>query len=116
MSVKIIRNMPEILAKIGMGSNFATIAVTKSVIEYGNEYVRQDQGALKDSALTHSVPEKGLAIWSTPYAKRVYYTGTPSKDINPLASLMWADKGVTVHKKELDIIAQKAFAKGMNKK
>ena len=30
--------------------------------------------------------------WNTPYARRVYYTGTPSKQANPNASLMWAEK------------------------
>ena len=90
-----------------------TIAVTEAVIEYGNIFVREDQGTLKDSALIASRPKEGLAIWDTPYAKQVYYTGTPSTDVNPDASLMWAEKGVKTHKQELDQIAQNAFAKGM---
>ena len=92
------------------------IAVTESVIEYGNEYVKEDQGILKDSAFISSRPKDGLAIWDTPYAKKQYYTGTPSHDVNPQASLMWAEKGVNTHKKELDQVAQNAFAKGMNSK
>ena len=79
-------------------------------------YVREDQGTLKDSALIASRPQDGLAIWDTPYAKRMYYTGTPSKDVNPQASLMWAEKGVKTHQKELNQIAQNAFTKGMSKK
>ena len=31
----------------------------------------------------------GLLVWDTPYAKRVYFTGTPSHDENPDAELMW---------------------------
>lgn len=93
-----------------------TIAVTEAVIEYGNIFVREDQGTLKDSALIASRPKDGLAIWDTPYAKRVYYTGTPSTDVNPDASLQWAEKGVRTYKKELDKIAQNAFAKGMETK
>lgn len=93
-----------------------TIAVTEAVIEYGNIFVREDQGTLKDSALIASRPKDGLAIWDTPYAKRAYYTGTPSTDVNPDASLQWAEKGVRTYKKELDKIAQNAFAKGMETK
>lgn len=90
-----------------------TIAVTEAVIQYGNDYVKVDQGTLRDSALEASIPKKGLAIWDTPYAKKQYYTGKPSKKPNSLASLMWADKGVKTHKKDLDKIAQNAFNKGI---
>ena len=113
MGVKITRNMPAIQMKIKAGESAMVPAVTEAVIEYGNIYVREDQGALKDSALISSRPKEGLAIWDTPYAKKVYFTGTPSKDINPEASLMWEEKGVNFHKEELDKIAQNAFEKGM---
>ena len=116
MAVKITRNMPRIRAKIEAGTERATIAVTEAVVEYGNIFVREDQGTLKDSALIKSRPRDGVAVWDTPYAKKVYYTGQPSKDKNPQASLMWAEKGVKTYKKELDQIAQNAFTKGMMSK
>lgn len=112
-TVKIKRDMPAILAKVQAGSDAMVIAVTEAVIEYGNRFVREDQGTLKASALTASRPKEGLAIWDTPYAKRVYYTGTPSTDVNSDASLQWAEKGVKTYKKELDQVAQNAFVKGM---
>lgn len=115
MGVKIKRNMPKIVAKIEAGRQAMVEAVTESVVEYGNIFVREDQGTLKDSALIASRPKEGLAIWDTPYAKRMYYTGTPSKDKNPDASLQWAKKGVDTHKKELNQVAQNAFKKGMEK-
>lgn len=116
MAVKITQNMPRIRAKIEAGTELATIAVTEAVVEYGNIFVREDQGTLKDSALIKSRPRDGVAVWDTPYAKKVYYTGQPSKDKNPQASLMWAEKGVKTYKKELDQIAQNAFTKGMMSK
>ena len=116
MAVKITRNMPQIRAKIEAGTELATIAVTEAVVEYGNIFVREDQGTLKDSALIKSRPRDGVAVWDTPDAKKVYYTGQPSKDKNPQASLMWAEKGVKTYKKELDQIAQNAFTKGMMSK
>ncbi len=115
-NVKIKRNMPAVLAKVQAGSDAMVIAVTEAVIEYGNIFVREDQGTLRDSALIASRPKEGLAVWDTPYAKRVYYTGTPSTDKNPDASLQWAEKGVRTYKKELDQVAQNAFTKGMGTK
>lgn len=138
MGVKIKRNMPKIVAKIEAGRQAMVEAVTESVVEYGNIFVREDQGVLLASSLigttiTDSVdqsgwtdedkkiyaaasgsrPKEGKAVWDTPYAKRMYYTGTPSKDKNPDASLQWAKKGVDTHKKELNQVAQNAFNEGM---
>lgn len=113
MSVKITRDMNKILRKIHAGEKSMIPAVTEAVIEYGNVFVPEDQGTLKDSALIASRPQDGLAIWDTPYAKRRYYTGTPSKDKNQNASLQWVEKGVNTYKKELDQVAQNAFNAGM---
>lgn len=140
MSVKIETNLGKIRAKINAGKQAVTVAVTEAVVEYGNIYVREDQGVLMASSLigttltdtvskgnwsdedkknyasaSGSNPKEGKAVWDTPYAKRMYYTGTPSHDVNPQASLMWAQKGVDTHKKELQLIAQKALEKGMSK-
>ena len=118
MGIKIKRNAAAIQAKIAAGEKKMISAVTEAVIQYGNIFVREDQGNLKNSALTKSLPKEGLAIWDPGgnYAKRVYYTGTPSKDVNANASLMWAEKGVNTYKKELDQIAQNNFAEGMEAK
>ena len=137
MGVKIDINTTQIMSKIKAGAEAATIAVTEAVIEYGNIFVREDQGVLMASSLigtsltdtvnksnwneedkknyasaAGSKPKEGKAVWDTPYAKRVYYTGTPSKDKNPDASLQWVEKGVATYRKELDIIANKAAKKG----
>lgn len=117
------------------------IAVTESVVEYGNIFVRRDHDVLLASSLigttlTDSVnrsgwtdedkkiysaasgsrPKEGKAVWDTPYAKYVYYTGTPSTDKNKNASLQWAEQGVRTYKKELNQVAQNAFTKGMGAK
>ena len=115
MGVRIERNMASITAKITAGKEMMIPALTEAVIQYGNIFVREDQGTLKDSALIKSRPKEGLAIWDTPYAKRVYYTGKPSRDKNPDASLMWAQKAVDTYSKELAQIAQKNFSEGMGK-
>lgn len=116
MGIKIKRNAAAIQAKIAAGEKKMIPAVTEAVIQYGNIFVREDQGTLKNSALISSRPQEGKAVWDTPYAKKAYYTGTPSTDVNPDASLMWAEKGVNTYKKELDQIAQNNFAEGMGAK
>ena len=116
MGIKIKRNAAAIQAKIAAGEKKMIPAVTEAVRQYGNIFVREDQGALKNSALISSRPQEGKAVWDTPYAKKAYYTGTPSTDVNPDASLMWAEKGVNTYKKELDQIAQNNFAEGMGAK
>ena len=73
MSVKIKLYEDAIKTRIKSGTELATIAVTEAVVEYGNIFVREDQGTLKDSALIKSQPKKGLAIWDTDYAKSVLY-------------------------------------------
>lgn len=116
MSIEVKSNIGSIKAKVKAGKAKMIPAVTEAVIEYGNIYVRVDQGQLEESSYIKSRPEEGIAIWDTPYARKVYYTGVPSRDVNPQASLMWAEKGVNAHKKELDTIAQKNFTKGMRAK
>ena len=44
-----------------------------------------------------------------PYAKRVYYTGSPSKEVNPNASLMWCEKAAGTNRGDWQKIAQRLF-------
>ena len=116
MAVKIEMDKQKIVKKLLTGADASKFAVAMALMDYGNNFVRVDQGQLRDSVYTSSEPEKGKVIWDTPYAKKVYYTGAPSTDVNPQASLMWADKAKKVYKKELQQIAQNAFNKGIGGK
>lgn len=84
-------------------------ALVHQVVKDSNYYCRRDQGTLISSSLTASQPENGLAIWDTPYAKKVYYTGTPCRDVNPNASLMWFERAKAVHKKDWEEIIDKSM-------
>lgn len=70
-----------------------------------NEFVREDQGTLRKSSYIASRPADGLLIWDTKYAKKVYYTGTPSKDANPGASLRWVEKAKRTYGKSWAALA-----------
>lgn len=57
-----------------------------------NVYVRMQSGDLARSA---DIEDGGKKVtWNTPYAKKVYYTGTPRININPSASLRWCEKAI----------------------
>ena len=57
-----------------------------------NAYARDDTGALIRSSAAASDLRGGKLIWRTGYARRVYYTGTPSRTRNPGACLRWCEK------------------------
>ena len=115
LSVTIKTDRARIAARINAGIASAIPAVSEQALADCNEYCRVDQGQLKESSQTASDVKAGKLAWNTPYARRVYYTGTPSKDQNPNASLMWCETAHDAHGKEWNEIAQKQFEKGMGK-
>lgn len=68
--------------------------------EHCNRYVPVDRGRLRASSYTASDFEHGKIIWDTPYARRRYFEGTPSKDVNPNATTHWVEVATVRHRKE----------------
>jgi hypothetical protein len=64
-----------------------------------NRYARDDTGRMIASSYAASVPADGKLCWNTSYARRVYYTGTPSHAHNAAASLRWCEKAKAIHAK-----------------
>lgn len=85
--------------------------LANELLKDANFYCRKDSGSLISSSIRASRPEAGELVWDTPYAKAVYYTGTPSKDSNQNAELMWAEKAATQDRPKLERMAQ-AYMKG----
>ena len=112
--VKSARSAARMKIKAGVAAMIP--AVAEQALADCNEYVRVYQGQLKESSETASVLQRGELVWNTPYARRVYYTGTPSTDVNTNASLRWCDKAHDLHREEWQEIAQKNFEKGMRNK
>lgn len=69
--------------------------LSEQILTDCNVYVRMQSGALADSAHTESGGRR--IVWSTGYAKRVYYTGTPRRNRNPNASLRWCEVAKRAH-------------------
>lgn len=109
MPVTITTNIPLIKLKVNSAWKKTLVPLAEQALTDCNYYVRQDTGALRSSSLSASIPREGLLIWNTPYAKRVYYTGSPSKEVNPNASLMWCEKAHAERGRDWQALAQKIF-------
>lgn len=84
-------------------------AVKEQIKDDCNYYVKVDQHILERSAYTEEDGTTLHIVWNTPYARRQYYTGQPSKDVNPNASILWADKAAGQFKKDWAAMIQKAM-------
>lgn len=64
--------------------------LAEAILSDCNAFVRMQSGELAGSARV----ERGgrQIVWSTAYAKRVYYTGAPRRNVNAGASLRWCEK------------------------
>lgn len=104
-----------IFPKVHKATQGAIYAVANQVLKDGNLYAPQDTGELHRSGIRSSKLKKGKVIWNTPYAKRLYFglRFKFSKDKNPRAQALWAEKAKTVHSREWAKVAQKAVEKGL---
>lgn len=88
----------------------ALFAAREQILTDCNFYVKVDQGILRDSAyMRHPKPMVIEAVWDTPYAKRQYYTGKPSTDVNVNASILWAQKAADKYRGDWARILQKGM-------
>lgn len=99
--------------KIKNAFSLALFAAQEQILTDCNYFCREDEGTLKDSAQSNVSGVKMEATWNTPYARRVYYTGTPSKDKNENASLRWAEKAKNRFKKDWQAILQRGLRRNL---
>lgn len=99
---------PHKKALIENAAGRALFAMREQVLTDCNYYVRQQEGTLRASGHTNMSGRTTLqVVYQTPYAKKVYYTGTPSTAVNPNASLQWCEKARSANGKEwLAILAK----------
>ena len=109
-SIKLTFNHAQVRAKIRSACSDVTPILTEQILKDSNEFARQDTGAMIASSQYASNIKEGEIVWATPYAKKVYYTGTPSHDVNPKATLMWYETAKTIYKKDWLKLAQKIFS------
>lgn len=103
-----------VAARVTAGKNRMIPAVAEQALADCNHFARRDQGTMIQSSETASDLQKGELVWNTKYARRVYYTGKPSTDENPNASLLWCEKARDTFGKDWQQIAQNQFSEGMD--
>lgn len=84
-----------------------------------NKYVRADKWTMRDTSYTQFAPDDPLTlqvVYDTPYAKKVYYTGTPSTVENANASLQLCQKAADERKTVWAMILGKRFAASIRKR
>lgn len=95
------------------GTREGLLAVGEQALADSNEFVRIDQGQLKESGRFDLVGGDVELSYNTPYAKRVYYTGNPSRAVNANATLQWMHKAKKTYGADWLKIMNKSFAGGM---
>lgn len=93
-------------------NDFVLAPLSEQILTDSNYFARQDTGNLIASSQNASRPKEGKLIWRTPYAKKVYYTGIPSKDVNPNASLQWVEVARKAYGTDWEKLAQKKYDGG----
>lgn len=111
-NIKVSFDKKSVKTRIQGAAKKALFLTAEQALKDANQYAPKDQGDLIRSSETHSQPEEGLLIWSTPYARYQYYgvvmVGTPPKTPTniPLkftrsdAHKMWAHYARSKHGKE----------------
>ena len=89
--IKLQNRAEEFAEKLGKVSLQARFEVSQQILNDSNIFVREDTGELRRSSVRGSDLPRGIIGWDEPYAKRVYFTGRPSTDRNPNASLQWVE-------------------------
>ena len=112
VKIKINTNSTAVKVKVDQGIKMMKIAVVEQLLNYSLPFVPKADNTLRDSGFAHSIPEKGLAIWDTPYAKYQWYgmwedgSHVVKNYTTPGTGTMWADKAAKKYRKELNKTAQ----------
>ena len=89
--IKLQNRVEEFVENLGKATVKARYEVSRQILDDSNIFVREDTGELRRSSVRGSDLPRGIIGWDEPYAKRVYFTGRPSTDRNPNASLQWVE-------------------------
>lgn len=92
MPVKVSMDRNAVKMRIQGASERAVAEVSKQVLADCNEFCPEDHGVLINSSEIHSNFKKGLLVWSTPYARYLYYGLLM---VDSVTGSSWARKGST---------------------
>ena len=84
----------KIPGKLDKAFDYAQNILDQQVLKDSNYYIPVDRGNLRESGITHSQIGKGKVVWSTKYARRLYYNPQYnfSHDKNANARGLWYEE------------------------
>lgn len=101
--------------RIEDATEHAQFLFDSEILKDCNQYVPMDQQVLERSSISASKLGEGLLVWSTPYARRLYF-GTEynfSTDKNPKAGPFWFEKAKSAHLRDWKRLLERAIADGL---
>lgn len=106
INVNVNAKLDKIKSKSPKLKKNAVTYVANELLRKSEPYIPFDTGMLRDSGISHSVPEQGKLIWKTPYAKAQWLYGK-SKGLRgkQWALRAWADHGKLIIKNTKRIAA-----------
>lgn len=98
---------------LDVSKELSTFEISSEFLADSNVYIPFVTGDLKRSSINFSDFEKGLLVWQTPYARRLFYNPQFdfSKDANPNARGLWAEYAKEQNQKKYRRLANKSFDK-----
>lgn len=78
------------------------VILTNQVLQDSQKYIPMAEGILMASGNRHTRPEAGQVIWSTVYARRLYYNPQFNfrTDVNPNARGLWFEAAKSRYRNE----------------
>lgn len=107
MSVKINISPEKIQMKVDNAWKNGLEKISTEILADCNEYCKFDQGNLIMSSWIHSRLDKGILIWSTPYAKRQYYEIKTS--LTPGRTWKWCETAKRKYKERWNRLAERGL-------
>ena len=111
MSIQIRISEGQVEARIKGAWEKGLYALSSEILADCNEYCKEDKGTLIMSSMTHSQPQKGRLIWSTPYAKRQYWAIRTS--LTPGRTWKWCETAKRKHKARWQQLAERILKENL---
>lgn len=110
--IKLQSNVKQVLRDFDRLNEKSRFLLSQQILADSNKYARMDTGTMIMSSLTDSDLQKGVLLWNTAYAKRVYFGGgRVSKDRNRNASLLWVQVARSKHWRDWVAVFRSCYAK-----
>lgn len=89
---KTVLNGAQIKSEINTAAHKAQAPLDAMILQDSNYFVPLKTGMLQKSAINNTRIGSGEVVWSTPYARRLYYEYTkPAHQANPNACAKWVE-------------------------